>query len=112
MWFGQKLTEQNGTVVHQIGKVTGKTDGGVVVQSDTDYKTLALAAPYGITSIPPQGASAVVLAAGGDGSRDLCIGTRSAAVQIEAGELYLRSAGGASIYLKNNGDVVINGVVY
>ena len=110
MWLSQKTTEGAGG--HQLGNVTGHADNAVLVQSDTDYKSLRLAGPYGITSLPPENAVAVVLSTGtGDGRNDVCIGTRVDTVQIQPGELLLRSAGGATIYLKNTGEVVINGQV-
>ena len=110
MWLSQKTTDGSGG--HQLGKVTGHSDNTVLVQSDTDYQSLRLAGPYGIVSVPPENAVAVVLSAGtGDGRNDVCIGTRVDTVQIQPGELLLRSAGGATIYLKNTGEVVINGQI-
>ena len=111
MWLSQKATEAAGG--HQLGRVTGQNGNAVLVQSDTNYQSLRLAGPYGITSVPPANAVAVVLANGtGDGSNDVCIGTRIDTVQIQPGELLLRSAGGATIYLKNTGEVVINGQTF
>ena len=63
--------------------------------------------------MPPQNAVAVVLSSGeGEGSNDICVGTRTEAVAIAPGELLLQSLGGARIYLKNNGEVVINGQTF
>ena len=109
MWISQKITGQESGGGHQMGRVTGSAGNAVLLQGDTEYKALRLSSPYGITSLPPEGAVAVVLTAGGDGRQDVCIGTRVETVSIEPGEILLRSAGGATVYLKNNGDVVING---
>ena len=111
MWVSQKITEQGSGAGYQLGKVTGSVGNGILMQGETEYKKLRLASPYGITALPPENAVAVVLTAGGDGRNDICVGVRTETVSIEPGELLLRSAGGASIYLKNNGDVVINGRV-
>lgn len=113
MWNPQQLTETSGQIRHQLGKVTGQSGTAILVQGDTDYKSLRLAAPYGITWLPPENAVAVVLASGvGNGQNDICVGTRMESVPIAPGELLLQSAGGATIYLKNTGEVVINGQTF
>ncbi len=110
MWNDQ---EKTGGSQHQLGKVTGQSGNAILVQSDNDYKSLRMAAPYGITWLPPKYAVAVVLSSEvGDGSNDICVGTRMDKAGIAPGELLLQSLGGAKIYLKNNGDVVINGQVF
>lgn len=112
MWIAQKMTGQTGSHGHQLGKVTGQSGASILVQGDTDYKNLPMAAPYGITWLPPEGKVAVVLSRGGDGQTDICIGTRLETAEIEPGELLLRSSGGATIHLKNTGEVVINGQTF
>lgn len=110
MW---KDPERTGGSQHQLGKVTGQSGSTILVQSDNDYKSLRMAAPYGITWLPPQYAVAVVLSSEiGDGSNDICVGTRMDKTGIAPGELLLQSLGGAKIYLKNNGEVVINGQIF
>ena len=46
------------------------------------------------------------------GGEDFCLGTLGKEANLSSGELMLRSAGGASIVLKNDGHVYINGVMY
>ena len=58
MWNNQ---EKTGGSQHQLGKVTGQSGNAILVQSDNDYKSLRMAAPYGITWLPPKYAVAVVL---------------------------------------------------
>ena len=66
--------------------------------------------PYGISSIPPNGT--VILAVPIE--NDTVIGGVIAKElpNLEPGEVMLYSRGGASIALKNNGDVIINGTVF
>ena len=59
--------------------------------------------------MPPAGESAVVLPLS-DGEVEL--GVLSRAVGLDEGELMLYSKGGASIVLKNDGRVIINGQEY
>ena len=66
----------------------------------------ALAAPFGITYVPPKGTKVVLLE---EEDTVLCTGAISESINLSEGELMLRSSGGAYIYLKNNGDIVING---
>lgn len=109
MWMAQKLAGSQGSGTHQLGKVMGRDAGKILVQGDTDYKSLPIAAPYGVTSLPPDGETAVVLSSPGDGRTDICVGVTQQSALIQPGELLLRSAGGATIYLENDGSVVING---
>lgn len=112
MW-NEQTTPETTSGGHQLGKVTGRSGAAVQVQGETDYKSLPLAGPYGITWMPPNDAVAVVLSSNvGNGQKDICVGAQMTASSIQPGELLLKSTGGASIYLKNNGDVVINGHVY
>ena len=82
--------------------------GGTAVVSSGEHKGLKLCAPFGIISVPPAGEQAVVLPL--DDS-EVSLGVISQIRDIEEGELMLYSKGGASIVLKNDGRVLINGKV-
>ena len=82
---------------------------GSSVTAAGEHKTLPLCLPYGVFSIPPDGCSAVVLPLD-DG--EVALGVTDNSANIESGEVALFSRGGASLILKNNGDVVINGQVF
>ena len=60
----------------------------------------------GFFSLPPGGESAVVLPLE-DG--EVCLGVIGEADGLEEGEVMLRSRGGASLTLKNDGRVLVNG---
>lgn len=113
MWMAQRLTEPTAIGSHQLGKVTGTDGTNVLVQGDTFYQTLRLSAPWGIAWLPPEGSTAVVLSSGTrEGQQDVCVGTLPVQAAVNPGELRLVSAGGAEIYLKNTGEVVVNGQVF
>ncbi len=63
--------------------------------------------PYGLECIPPKGKRAAVFQAG----RSLIVSgfESSGHLQLEPGEIGLFSSGGASLILKNDGRVLING---
>lgn len=42
---------------------------------------------------------------------DTCIGCISVCTDIKSGELKLASAGGATAYFKNNGEIMLNGLI-
>ena len=72
-------------------------------------KNLKSCFPYGIVSVAPTGQRAVVLPLD-DG--EIGLGVIADRTELEEGEVMLYSKGGASVILKNNGKVLINGEEY
>lgn len=64
-------------------------------------------APRGISYRPCEGDRALLIPVGG---AEACAGVLCTAGDLEPGELRLSSAGGASIVLKNNGEILLNGL--
>ena len=107
MWIPEKISENNerqaaftAVVVHADAyevELSGTQGSGSGVQF----------LPYGIESVPPGGAAVVAVPSG----RRLCVcGVQSQKrLGLEPGEVGLYSSGGASIVLKNDGRVLING---
>lgn len=96
-----------------LGEITAGSAEEATVSSSASYFNLSTVAPYGIAYVPVVGARTVVLPASGGGVvlgvlADSSILPEDAS-SLEAGELMLYSRGGASIVLKNNGSVLING---
>lgn len=100
-------------------KMSGKTSGGAFIAgvehsdgesaalSGTDGGSAALFVPYGLECSPPKGVRAAVVRAG---ERLCVVGFECGSeLSLEPGEIGLRSAGGATIILKNDGRVLING---
>lgn len=107
MWIPEKIAEVSDADDVFTAEVAG-ADGTKVCLGD-DVRAIEGEAyfPYGIASVPPKGVRAAAVQAG----RTLVVfGCEGAAdVSLEAGEVALYSSGGASIILKNDGSVVING---
>lgn len=88
------------------GSVRGSYGGRLQVNASSDFRHLPIVAPYGVVSVPPAGESSVVIPVS---SGDVCAGVIAPEKELSPGELMLYSAGGASIVLKNDGGVYING---
>lgn len=106
MWLSQQLIAvQKRQLAAELAEVTGSA----VMQGTNEYRGVPLLAPWGIAYMPPNTAQAVVV---GTNAGNACIGTLTEDRGLAPGELMLFSAGGACIYLKNSGEVVINGQVF
>lgn len=107
MWLMNYITKNSIASPSAVkGDVNKNDDSGTAVVSSGEHKRLKSCLPYGVVSIPPKGERAVVLPLD-DGEVGIGVIARSA--ELEEGELMLYSRGGASILLKNDGRVLING---
>lgn len=107
MWIADYLTKNSITAPEAVsGNVVGSDRSMTAVVSSGEHKGLKNVAPYGVISTPPVGAAAVVLPLS---DSEVCVGVLCNNERLEPGELMLRSKGGASILLKNDGFVYING---
>ncbi len=107
MWILNYITKNSITdSLAEKGNVKGAGEGCVQINAASDYSNIPIAAPYGISYVPTAGEESVVLCAGGE---NICLGTVSKDKNLQPGEIMLYSAGGASIELKNDGNVYING---
>ncbi len=108
MWINEYMTGRSFNAQGaSAGEIRSTNNGNVSVSSMRDYGALPLIAPSGIAYVPVIGESTVVMEGAGGA---VCLGVIAAPKEdLQAGELMLYSAGGASIVLKNNGKVLING---
>ena len=108
MWLMSYMTKNSISPPNAVkGDVQG-SDGSAVISSG-EHKNLPICSPYGVISIPPSGEMAVVLPLD-DG--EVSLGVLATAENLSEGEVMLRSSGVASIVLKNDGSVLINGRVF
>ena len=108
MWILNYVTKNSAPNAEaEQGNVKGALNGRVQINASSDFQTIPVVAPYGIAFVPPAGEKSVVLNAGGE---SVCIGTVAKNMSLSPGEIMLFSEGGASIALKNDGYVYINGV--
>ncbi|MBR1779258.1 MAG: hypothetical protein IJ758_01990 [Clostridia bacterium] len=110
MWVSKEIVSaESGKNRTFFGKVTDADGANLTVQTEIENRNPKIICPHGVVSIPEVGAKVVVT----NVEDEFVI---SGAVQentsLEPGELMLYSAGGASIILKNDGKVLINGNEY
>jgi len=106
MWISQQMIAvANQQPIAELAEVTGSA----TMQGANEYRGLPVSAPWGIAYLPPNSAQAVVVTTN---AGNICVGTLAENRGLAAGELMLYSSGGAKIYLKNSGEVVINGQVF
>ncbi len=99
------LFERNDQSRPQLAEVTRVREGLLCTMGQDSTEGLPLFAPAGVAWLPAEGEQVLLLPFEG---AYLCIGALCQTQGLAAGELVLKSAGGAAIRLKNNGEVVIN----
>ena len=108
MWILNYITQNTiPDKAAEKGLIKGSLDGRVEVNASSDFKSIPIAAPYGIAYVPPEGEKSVVVSASGD---DICLGTIIGNKGLKPGEIMLFSKGGATLTLSNDGYVYANGV--
>lgn len=107
MWLTSFLSKEKSGLKAAKGNITASHERKVQVNASTQYRDVPVVAPYGIAYVPPVGEGAVIVPYEGG---EACVGViASQPVNLQRGELMLYSAGGASIVLRNDGSVLING---
>lgn len=106
MWISQRIISAEKP---QPAAETAQITGNGSAQGTNSYHGVPVAASWGIACEPPVSAQAVLIQTQ---SGTACIGVIGEKKGLQPGELLLYSSGGAEIYLKNSGEVVINGQVF
>ena len=115
MWLSKKISEnvkENKDFV--VGKITDIKGTNVSIQSDQEYRDVPFISPFGVSHIPSIGDKVIL---GPLNSGYVCFGTIEidrdvdAHPSLDTGEIMISSKGGASVVLKNTGQILINGEV-
>ena len=107
MWLSRnfKISEQNAA---EAGVVTLSENGVTEANSSSPSRNANCYAPYGYSSRIPVGEEVLVV----NGASGAAVaGSKMSESGLEQGEILIKSQGGASILLKNDGSVVINSLV-
>ena len=106
MWL-MNYINKNSITAPKAEKGGVKSSGNTVsVDSSEEHRGIKCCVPYGFASVVPVGESAVVLPLA---NGEVSLGVLAINVDLDEGEVMLSSKGGASIVLKNDGRVLING---
>lgn len=108
MWISQRMMREKRVAEPQAGPVSLVGEGYLYAQGVREARDMPLFAPYGYAALPPEGEQAMMVPVGQD---YVCLGVRTLAGELLPGEVTIASAGGAKIQLRNDGSVVINGLV-
>lgn len=106
MWITEQLGQKEGQAVATTADVTMTDKNKVSTSGSENLKGVPVFSPFGVQSIPPAGTT-VLLVNADKGA--VCCGSINNKGNLEAGEVKIYSSGGASIVLKNNGDILLNG---
>ncbi|NCC87421.1 MAG: hypothetical protein EOM05_06075 [Clostridia bacterium] len=107
MWITKQLVQKEKVTNATSAQVTMTDKNAVCTTGSAEHRYIPIYAPYGIDSVPPFGAQVLLL---DSENGTVCAGTLCETGQAQAGELRLFSQGGAYIVLKNDGDILLNGV--
>ena len=107
MWLTKNLEEQTRRQRSaENARVTASSGAQLDAIGHKSHAAQPCVAPYGIAYVVPSGSQCVLLPLG-EGSAS--IGVIAPDNELQPGEIMLYSSGGASIVLKNSGEVIING---
>jgi len=110
MWLSKQLKPAAAASDADLG-VTTISGSRVGVVTRGEVRDLPVYGPGGYLWTPANGAAVLVIK-GGPGGEEQCVaGTRplTAPAEISPGEVYIYGPGGNSVYLKQDGAVVIQG---
>ena len=106
MWLSKTIRESESAPQAEQGKITLSGNGVLEAEATQSSRNVKLCLPYGYTAGVPAGAEVMLLPAA---DCLLAVGTEAAGNLPAPGEVRIASLGGASVVLKNDGSVVING---
>lgn len=110
MWLSKQIRRERPESEADLGVTTISADRSGVL-SKGEVRDLPIYGPGGYFWRPGNGESVLVIK-GGPGGEESCIaGAAQAESGIEPGEILIRSAGGASLRLRNNGSIEVKGTL-
>jgi len=104
MWLSRRFNREN-TVVAEAAVVTASSSGKTEAVASRCLKEISSYAPYGYSSSAPSGQEMLLI---NNGNEIAGAGVKMNSGTLACGEIELRSLGGASICLKNDGSILIN----
>lgn len=107
MWVSRYLTANSfSDPKASVGEVAASSSKESAVRASNEYFGIRALAPFGVSGVAPKGCDSVVIHTD---RGDFYLSVMERDPDLQEGEIALRSSGGASIVLKNDGRVLING---
>lgn len=108
MWLSKTIFQDTESEKPQNGSVTMSSSSNIEIGSTVMARNTDMYAPYGYCAIPPVGEEVLIVPAS---KGQAIMGILSKENSLDSGEIRLRSKGGATIVLRNDGSVVINSMI-
>lgn len=111
MWLTSYMAKNiKGKRPASVGRVSSASGSRVAVEGASPHRDVDVVLPYGFVAVPPSGVKGVTAETE---SGQVLLGVIGVSTdELLPGEIMLCSEGGASLVLKNNGQVIINGKVW
>ena len=108
MWVSKEINSfGKKSLCSSVGEINQVNGSDVCVEDDSEYRDIPIVCPYGIVSVPVIGSEAIFAPLS---SGFFYLGCKiKNREDLKPGEVGIYSHGGASIVLKNDGRVLING---
>ncbi len=107
MWISRQLVKEQSEQSVQCARVTLNSNGELEAAASGIERGVNMCVPYGYNCSMPAGTNMLLTHCDGE---QTAIGAIMSSEKLNQGEIKISSEGGAFIYLKNNGSVVINGL--
>ena len=100
--------QNNGNSIQsaEFAEIADSKNGRINTKGGVPFVNVSSVVPYGVAFAVPKGENTVVLPVG---NTAVYLGVLQKENDLEAGEIMLYSSGGATVVLKNDGRVLING---
>ncbi len=108
MWISKTISQKKPSELSQQGTVTLSSSDGIEASATDSGRDYPCYAPYGYTYTAPAGEEVLLVRTESGGAVS---GSRMKTGVLPSGEIKIKSAGGAEIWLRNDGSVVINGLI-
>lgn len=108
MWISRILTENKAETLPETGEVTLSSADNWEADASKKERNINSYAPYGYSAVAPVGEEVLLLPVS---NGTAALGTKMKSEGLSSGEIVIRSKGGASIQLKNDGTIILNNTV-
>jgi len=108
MWISRQTVKSSELPLIQTGKVTMSNKNGIEAVSSSPQRNIDIYSPYGYSYALPSGGNMMIAKCDG---RSAATGVLMNSSELKTGEIKITSASGGYIFLRNDGSVVINGLV-